>query len=55
LSEFYDWPSEENDNLYFRRLNCSEQQASDALHAKVAFQLGLTKNLHTSLKQEGSF
>lgn len=55
LQQFYDWPSEESDNLYFRRLNCADQVASDALHAEVAFRLGLTKTLQSSLKQEGSF
>ena len=55
LKQFYDWPSEECDNLYFRRLNCADQIASDSLHAEVAFQLGLTDTLQHSLKQEGSF
>ena len=55
LQQFYDWPSEESDNLYFRRLNCSDQDASDALHADTAFKLGLTKVQHASLKQAGSF
>lgn len=55
LNQFYDWPSEECDNLYFRRLNCADQTASDALHAEVAFRLGLTDTLQASLKQEGSF
>jgi len=55
LQQFYDWPSEECDNLYFRRLNCADQERSDALHAKVAFDLGLVKTLESSLKHDGSF
>lgn len=55
LEQFYDWPSEECDNLYFRRLNCADQVASDALHGKIAYQLGLTETLMSSLKQDGSF
>ena len=46
LQEFYDWPSEECDNLYFRRLNCDDQ---------IAYSLGLTDTLEKSLKTEGSF
>ena len=55
LRQFYDWPSEECDNLYFRRLNCADQKSSDALHARTVFELGLVDQLTDSLKQEGSF
>ncbi len=55
LREFYDWPSEECDNLYFRRLNCDDQMSSDKLHAETAFRLGLVDSLQESLKTEGSF
>lgn len=55
LRQFYDWPSEECDNLYFRRLNCADQTTSDALHAKTVFELGLVDQLTNSLKREGSF
>ncbi len=55
LEQFYDWPSEECDNLYFRRLNCADQEQSDALHAQTAFELGLVDTLERTLKREGSF
>ena len=55
LDQFYDWPSEESDNLYFRRLNCSDQEASDQLHAETAYKLGLIDKPQASLRREGSF
>ena len=55
LQQFYDWPTEESDNLYFRRLNCSNQEESDQLHATTAFKLGLIDTPQRSLKREGSF
>ena len=54
-SQFYDWPSEEVDCLYFRRLNCADQEKSDQLHAKTALDLGLTSELTSSLRRDGSF
>jgi MoaA/NifB/PqqE/SkfB family radical SAM enzyme len=41
LRQTYDWPDKEQDTLYFRRLNCAEQDKSDALHASVIHKLGL--------------
>ena len=55
LQQFYDWPSEESDNLYFRRFNCSNQEESDKLHATTAFELGLIDTAEPSLKRYGSF
>jgi hypothetical protein len=55
LQQFYDWPSEESDNLYFRRFNCSNQEESDKLHATTAFKLGLIDTAQPSLKRDGSF
>ena len=49
-----DWPSIECDTLYFRRLNCGDQQASDRLHATVAHRLGLIK-AGESLRASESF
>lgn len=41
LEIFTDWPSKECDNLYFRRLNCGEQEKSDRLFAETIEKLGL--------------
>ena len=38
-----DWPSVECDTLYFRRLNCGNQEAAGKLHAQVAHRLGNVK------------
>jgi len=55
LQQTYDWPSEESDSLYFRRLNCAEQQQSDSLHAKVVYQLGLSESPLQQLRSSESF
>lgn len=41
LQIFTDWPSKECDNLYFRRLNCGEQEKSDQLFAETITKLNL--------------
>jgi hypothetical protein len=38
---FYDWPSREVDNLYFRRLHQADQATADRLHREVLDQLGI--------------
>ncbi len=37
----WDWPSREADTIYFRPLNCGEQDEADRLHANVCRQLGI--------------
>jgi hypothetical protein len=37
----WDWPNENSDAIYFRPLNCGEQDQSDALHADVCQRLGI--------------
>jgi MoaA/NifB/PqqE/SkfB family radical SAM enzyme len=37
----WDWPSQDRDTIYLRRLNCGDQVASDALHARIVRQLGI--------------
>ena len=38
-----DWPNVECDTIYFRRLNCGDQEAADRLHEQVAKQLGIVE------------
>ena len=38
---FYDWPSREVDNLYFRRLHQADQETADRLHRDVLDELGI--------------
>ena len=38
---FYDWPTHETDNVYFRRLHQADQPAADRLHRIVLDQLGV--------------
>ena len=37
----WDWPSEDMDAIYLRPLNCADQDAADALHARVCRELGV--------------
>ena len=37
----WDWPHQDQDAIYFRPLNCGDQEASDALHADVYQRLGI--------------
>jgi MoaA/NifB/PqqE/SkfB family radical SAM enzyme len=53
-AQSYDWPSQALDTVYFRRLNCGEQEASDALHAGVVRQLGIAE-VGEQLRGVGSF
>jgi len=55
LRQTYDWPDQESDSIYFRRLNCSDQKESDSLHAKIAHQLGLSESPHQKLRSSESF
>lgn len=41
LNVCFDWPSDECDAVYFRPLNCADQEASDRLHANVCRALGI--------------
>ena len=54
LEIFTDWPSRECDNLYFRRLNCGEQEKSDQLFAKTVEKLGLASS-HAEIRSIQSF
>ena len=51
----YDWPHRDRDALYFRPLNTSDQDASDALHARVCHELGLVADGQQRLRAAGSF
>lgn len=55
VAQSHDWPSQSLDTLYFRRLNCGDQAAADALHARVARQLGIAAPGSGSLRVAGSF
>ena len=55
VAQTYDWPSQKMDTLYFRPLNCAEQDASDALHADVCRRLGLTSSTDLRLRHAESF
>lgn len=37
----WDWPSQDTDTIYLRRLNCGDQAASDALHARTVRRIGI--------------
>jgi len=41
LDVCWDWPSGSGDAVYFRPLNCGDQEASDRLHANVCRALGV--------------
>lgn len=47
---FYDWPSREVDNLYFRRLHQADQATADRLHRQVLDELGIL-----SIDADGGF
>ena len=55
LEQHLDWPSAEADSLYFRPLNCGDQEAADRLHADAARRLGLTNTTANRLRGDGSF
>jgi len=55
LAEVCDWPDREVDALYFRPLNCGEQEAADALHARVCRDLGITTRADERLRASESF
>jgi len=38
-----DWPSQERDAIYIRPLNCADQAASDAMHARTCVTLGIAE------------
>lgn len=54
-AQTWEWPSQSMDTLYFRRLNCGDQAASDALHERVVRQLGIVPSGIDSLRGVGSF
>ncbi len=37
----WDWPYKNKDAIYFRPLNCGDQEQSDALHAEICQRLGI--------------
>jgi len=52
----WDWPSEDMDAIYFRPLNSGDQDASDALHARVCRELGIAPpTAGDRLRAAGSF
>ena len=51
----YDWPHRDRDALYYRPLNTADQDASDALHARVCRDLGLIDGDQQRLRAAGSF
>lgn len=52
----WDWPHRDRDALYFRPLNCGDQAAADALHARVCRALGLVgADAGERLRAAGSF
>jgi len=55
VAQTWDWPDRPMDTLYFRPLNCGDQEASDALHARVCRQLGLTDRTDSRLRHAESF
>ena len=54
LDSCWDWPHRDMDAIYFRPLNCADQDGSDRLHAQVCRDLGLTDGLGR-LRAPGSF
>ena len=55
FSQTWDWPPPTRDALYFRPLNCGDQAASDALHARVCRELGLVSGPGDRLRAAESF
>ena len=55
VAQTWDWPDRAMDTLYFRPLNSGDQEASDALHARVCRQLGLTERTEQRLRSAESF
>lgn len=52
----WDWPHRDQDAIYFRPLNCGEQEAADRLHARVCRELGLVDKAGPDrLRAAGSF
>jgi len=52
----WDWPCDDRDAIYFRPLNCGDQDAADALHARVVTDLGLVAaGAGNRLRAAGSF
>ena len=52
----WDWPHEDRDAIYFRPLNSGDQDAADALHAKVCRELGIVPpDSADRLRAAGSF
>ncbi|MCB9795181.1 MAG: hypothetical protein H6741_20960 [Alphaproteobacteria bacterium] len=52
----WDWPGSDQDAIYFRPLNCADQEASDRLHAETCRRLGVAPaGGGDRLRAEGSF
>lgn len=54
-AQTWDWPGQLQDALYFRPLNCGEQEAADRLHASVCRALGITSHDSDRLRAAESF
>ncbi len=54
-SVVWDWPSGLRDAVYFRPLNCGDQEASDALHADTCRAIGLDVPSSGRLRAAESF
>lgn len=55
VAQSVDWPSREVDTIYFRPLNCGEQDAADRLHARICRELGLVEGESERLRAAESF
>lgn len=55
VAQTVDWPDRAVDTLYFRPLNTGDQAASDALHARVCRDLGITTAAGDRLRGAESF
>jgi molybdenum cofactor biosynthesis enzyme MoaA len=51
----WDWPSELRDTVYFRPLNCGEQETADQLHADTCRSLGMPVPSSGRLRAAESF
>ena len=55
LEVTWDWPHKSGDTVYFRPLNCADQEASDRLHAQTCREVGLDVPSLDRLRSAESF
>ena len=55
VRQTWDWPNQQADTIYFRPLNCGDQDNADQLHAQVVRELGLTTSQNDRLRAPASF